>query len=69
MSATDVQRRQQRRTPHRVGVDSRDLRPAEDSLTKETAQYEKQTGSRFNRTSVFKNIHLKLKKKEKKKRK
>lgn len=43
-SATDVQRRQQQRKPRRVGGvaggGGGEQWPAEDSLTKETAQYE-----------------------------
>lgn len=45
-SATDVQRRQQQRKPRRVGGvaggGGGEQWPAEDSLTKETAQYEEE---------------------------
>lgn len=72
-SATDVQRRQQQRKPRRVGGvaggGGGEQWPAEDSLTKETAQYEegkkKHTDSGFSQTSVLRNIHLKFKRTKK----
>lgn len=60
-STTEVQRR--RHKGHLTGSVTCTFevqRPAEDNLTKETAQYEKHTASGFNQTSRLNNIlHLK----------